>query len=140
MTKLYNIAQSAALSLRNRLWQSMLWLIAVTVVLAQSAHAVPGGRLATMKRGNFACELAGDAMGESGIRQKDADFAILHSSTYGAVTGRGSYLMTGDLITMTSGPKMGEHYKRVSENFLRRLAADGSETSLRCIRLVLNNQ
>ena len=101
--------------------------------------AVPGGVIGTMKRGNFSCEVAGNAMGDAGIRQPAEDFTILHSSIYSTAAGRGTYLMTGDLITMTTGPKRGERYKRISENFLRRLTRDGQESTLRCIRRVMNN-
>ena len=79
-------------------------------------------------------------MGEAGVHQPSADFTVLHDSVYRSSSGAGSYLLTGQLIVMTSGPKRGEHYRRLSDGFLRRLAPDGTETALRCIRQVLNNQ
>ena len=142
MIELDEYRESAALSAGGRLWQSARWRAIITVVVGlgmiPAAIAVPGGRLGTMKRGNYGCEIAGDAMGEPGIRQAAQDFTILHSSIYSTAAGRGSYLMTGDFLTMTTGPRRGERYKRISENFLRRLNADGEESTLRCIRLATN--
>ena len=40
---------------------------------------------------------------------------------------------------MTSGPRQGTRYRRVSENFLRKLNPDGSDSPLRCVRGVPNN-
>ncbi len=144
MNELYEFRESAALSAGGVRWQSVrcaaVLLAVLALALAVPAQAVPGGRLTTMKRGNFACEVAGDAMGEPGIRQASEDFSILHSSIYRTASGRGSYLMTGDMLIMTTGPKKGERYKQISENFLHQLTADGKEGGLRCIRRVMNNQ
>jgi hypothetical protein len=43
-------------------------------------------------------------------------------------------------MRMTTGPKAGQRFRRLSENYLRKLTADGQETDLRCIRHVLNNR
>lgn len=144
MIELDEYRESAALSAGNRLWQSVrcasLALGGAALLGASPAQAVPGGVLGTLKRGSFACELAGDALGKAGIAQPAEDFDIVHSSTYATPAGRGSYLMTGDQIIMTSGPKQGQRYKSISENFVRQLDAAGAETSLRCVRRVMNNQ
>ena len=79
-------------------------------------------------------------MGDPGVSQPAEDFTILHSSMYETARGRGSYLMTGEEIVMTTGPKRGERYVRITENFLRKLDAVGQQTSLRCARRVQNNQ
>jgi hypothetical protein len=44
------------------------------------------------------------------------------------------------VIRFTTGPRKGQSFRRVSENFLRRLDAQGKDTDLRCIRAVRNNQ
>jgi hypothetical protein len=46
---------------------------------------------------------------------------------------RGTYLLTGDQIVMTSGPRMGERYHRLTQGFLRKQNADGSDGDLRCV-------
>jgi len=51
----------------------------------------------------------------------------------------GSYLLTGDELTMTSGPRMGKRYHRISDRFVRLLDARGEESDLRCIRQTRNN-
>ncbi len=58
---------------------------------------------------------------------------------YYTPSGRGTYLLTGDLLVLTSGPKRGQKFRRVSDNFLRKLDAGGQDTPLRCVRKVVNN-
>lgn len=106
---------------------------------ASAAHAAPGGRLGTLPIGRYLCELPGSATTAAGIAQPKEDFAILHSSRYEAGGERGIYLLTGDLVQITSGPKDGARYRRISEGFLRKLNLDGTDGELRCVRGVLNN-
>ena len=42
-------------------------------------------------------------------------------------------------LVLTSGPKNGNRYRRVSDNFLRKLDGAGKESNLRCVRQVQNN-
>ena len=107
--------------------------------LAAPATAAPGGELGTMPKGSYACERPGDATGPLGVRAPDEDFTIENGSAYTTVRGRGVYLLTGDRLVMTSGPFQGATYRRKSGGFLRRLAADGSESDLRCVLGVSNN-
>lgn len=106
---------------------------AVTL-LAAPALAAPGGPLGTLPLGNYRCELPGDAEGAAGIPQPDEDFAVVHGSGYAMDQGRGVYLMTGDRVEFTSGPRRGVVYRLSGRSFLRRLLADGSEGALRCVR------
>jgi hypothetical protein len=108
-------------------------------LLAGPAFAVPGGQIDSLPAGQYLCELPGDATGPVGRRQEAESFTILNASTYASPGGRGSYLLTGDRLTMTSGPKNGESFVRKSDNFLRKLDANGRETALRCVRRVVNN-
>lgn len=103
------------------------------------AAAAPGDTIGTLAIGGFVCELPGDALGPAGIRQPDADFAILNSSAYRSAAGGGSYLLIGNVMTFTSGPRKGERYRWISANFLRRLNPDGSDGALRCVRRNRNN-
>lgn len=109
-------------------------------VITGPALAAPGGELGTMPKGNYACELPGDATGAIGVRAPDEDFAVENGSAYTTDRGRGVYLLTGDRLVMTSGPFQGATYRRKSGGFLRRLTADGSESDLRCILGVSNNR
>lgn len=109
-------------------------------MLSQGAVAQEEGSLQTIRSGDFICELPGSALTSAGIHQPAEDFSILHGSTYVTATGRGSYLATGEQIRMTSGPKAGQRYRRVSDATLRKLSADGRDSDLRCIRTVLNNR
>ncbi len=133
-----------ALSATSRLWQSqgLAWACAVVAMVAVAAptQASEVGMVAVMKQGHYWCEKPGDALGKAGIHQPDQDFSILHASIYGSGEETGTYLLTGDVIRFTSGPRKGDSFRRVSENFLRKRALDGKDTDVRCIRSVLNNQ
>ena len=102
-------------------------------LLAAPAAAVPGGEIDTLEIGRYTCELPGDALGPRGELQPAEDFAIVFGSSYRAQGVRGTYLLTGDAVVFTSGPRQGERYRRVSDGFLRRQNADGSDSPLRCV-------
>lgn len=134
-------ALSAGLALWQSWWGSASrWAMKrVLVALALLAHSLPlwageGDAIATLRVGRYQCELPGNAMGAAGIRQPVSDFAITNASSYATDNGGGSYLLQGDTVTLTSGPRRGERYRKISENFLRRLAPDGSDSTLRCVR------
>jgi hypothetical protein len=105
------------------------------LLLAAPVLATTGGKLGTLDRGSWTCEMPGDAGTERGIPVDGADFVILPSSTYRTETGRGTYLRTGDTVTITSGPRNGERYRVASERMLWKLAADGSDEGMRCVKL-----
>lgn len=102
-------------------------------LLASPAAAVPGGEIDTLEIGRYTCELPGDALGPRGEHVPDADFAIVFGSSYRAKGIRGTYLLTGDQIVFTSGPRKGERYRQQTVHFLRRLNPDGSDSELRCV-------
>jgi hypothetical protein len=110
------------------------------VLAAGPALAAPGGAIGTMQRGHYVCELPGDATGLAGRRVPDSDFTITNASSYEAAGLSGTYLLTGDVLTMTSGPMQGQRYRKKSANFLRLIAPDGSDSALRCVRQVTNNR
>lgn len=132
-----------ALSAAWTLWQSCA-LPGAACALALAGAALPAragevGRVTVMKQGHYWCETPGDALGKAGIHHPEEDFSILHASIYGSGDTTGIYLLTGDVIRFTSGPRKGEKFRRVSENFLRKLDEEGKDTNLRCVRSVLNN-
>ena len=112
---------------------------ALLVAASGAALAVPGGPIDVLAPAAFACEMPGDATNAAGYRVDAENFAIANSTSYFTPEGRGTYLLTGDDLVLTSGPKYGNRYRRVSDNFLRKLGPDGKETALRCVRKVLNN-
>ncbi len=114
----------------------LAYLLAVT---AAPAPAAPGGRMATLPLGTWRCELPGDVTGDVGTPFPDADFRVLNASSYVHAKGRGIYLLTGDRVTMTSGPLRGWKFRRVSINFLRKIE-NGADSRLRCLRRVANNR
>jgi hypothetical protein len=108
--------------------------------MAVTADAAQANQIQTLPLGAYSCELPGDAMGSVGHHIVAEDFAIVHSSTYASGRKQGSYLLTSNIILMTSGPKSGEKFHRISNNFLRKLNADGTDGELRCIRMFTNNR
>jgi hypothetical protein len=111
----------------------------LAAVATGPAIAAPGGQIGTMPQGFYACELPGDATGPVGVRAPEHDFTIDNASSYSTATGRGTYLLTGERLAMTSGPQAGTVYRRQSGGFVRRLMPDGSDSTLRCILGVSNN-
>jgi hypothetical protein len=105
------------------------------LLLAVPALATTGGKLDTVARGSWTCEMPGDAGSERGIPVDGADFVVTPSSTYRTETGRGTYLRTGDMVTMTSGPRKGERYRVQTERMLKKLAPDGTDEGMRCVKL-----
>ena len=114
-------------------------LPALVVAASGAALAVPGGPIDVLAPAAYACEMPGDATNAAGYRVDAESFAIANSTSYFTPEGRGTYLLTGDDLLLTSGPKKGNRYRRISDNFLRKLGPDGKETELRCVRKVLNN-
>lgn len=114
-------------------------LPAMLIALSAAALAVPGGPIDVLAPAAYQCEMPGDATGPAGYRVITEDFTIVNSNTYYSGTVRGTYLLTGDLLVLTSGPKRGHKYTRISGNFLRKLDANGKATPLRCVRRVINN-
>ncbi|MEO5599018.1 MAG: elongation factor P [Novosphingobium sp.] len=108
-------------------------LAALTGVIAP-AIAAPGGPIGTMPLGRYTCELPGDAASTAGQHVPEADFKVINASSYATPTGQGTYLLTGESLTMTGGPLRDWRFHRVSNGFLRKLEADGSEGKLRCVR------
>ena len=104
-------------------------------LLATPALAVSGGKLGTLERGTYVCEMPGDATTARGLPVPEAGFEITNDSTYTSDKGRGNYLRTGDNVRMTSGPHKGERYVVRTDRFLRMVDKDGNETGLRCIKL-----
>lgn len=109
------------------------------MLVAGPALAAPGGPIDTIHRGEYHCELPGDATGPAGHPVPEERFEIISGSSYASAAGVGSYLLTGDILVMTSGPKRGQRFNRLSNNFLRKLAPDGTESQLRCVRQTRSN-
>lgn len=109
-------------------------------LFAAPVLAAPGGQIDSLEPGDYVCELPGDATGPAGIRQDSQAFSIINASSYRAGGRNGTYLLTGDVLTLTSGPKRGQRFHRISDRFLREIGPDGKDGPLRCVRQVVNNR
>lgn len=88
----------------------------------------------TLTIGRYECERPAPPGQAGGIPDAAASFSVKTSSRYAAADGAtGTYLFTGDTITMTSGPLRGTRLVRIRESFLRRIEANGLPGDTRCI-------
>ena len=94
----------------------------------------PGGMLQTMPHGTYQCALPGDAGSEAYVVVEAESFRISTASRYESAGGGGTYLLRGDDLTFTRGPKKGERFERVGDNQLRKLDASGGKSDLLCTR------
>lgn len=109
-------------------------LIALALCLVPSAAlAASGGPLGTLMLGRYECERPGPPA-EPGVPEPGWSFAVTTSSRYVAAAGEGTYLLTGDTLTMTSGPLDGTRLIRLRGGFLRVLE-NGKPGPVRCILL-----
>jgi len=108
--------------------------IAILVaIIASPALSIMPQQIGTIERGQYVCELPGDAAGAAGVPQPDQSFTIDSASRYSSPQGDGTYLRRGDRLTMTSGPRNGDSYEIQSRGFLRKIE-NGEPGRLRCIR------
>ncbi|MEO6094039.1 MAG: hypothetical protein ABIT04_06715 [Novosphingobium sp.] len=110
-------------------------LTAAIIGAATPATAVPGGAIGLLPQGAYVCEVPGEASDPftfAGRHVPEADFEVIGDSSYRAADGRGVYLLTGERVTMTSGPLRGRSFQRASNGFLR--VSGGGESAMRCVR------
>ena len=111
-----------------------LSLVCSSLVLAVAAPLAAQERIGTIERGDYVCELPGDAGGSVGLVQKHESFRIESASRYSSPQGDGTYLRRGDRVMFTSGPRNGDAYAIVRRGYLRKL--ESAEVSrLRCLRV-----
>jgi hypothetical protein len=94
-----------------------------------------GGVLRTLGHGIYQCALPGDATGRAFEPVPEESFSIGPGSSYRAETGSGIYLMRGDTVTFTRGPKKGERFEQTGQSTLVKLGPEGDRTRLTCTRL-----
>jgi hypothetical protein len=108
--------------------------IALAIALISVATAAQAqGPIATAERGAYVCEMPGTAAGKAGYEQPERNFRIESASRYSSPQGAGTYLMRGNRIEFTSGPRKGETYQVIRSGFLRLIGASGAAGRLRCV-------
>ena len=100
--------------------------------------AAPGlarpGPISTLTLGRYVCERPALPGSQAAITDPAASFAITTASRYVAPDGtRETYLLTGDMVEMTSGILIGTRLVRLRESFLRVVESDGLPGQTRCI-------
>ena len=120
--------------MKRHLLSALCALPALAPVLAASASATTRD-IGTLPIGHYTCALPGNAQGTASLLRPENDFDVANASSYRADGSGGSYLLKGDLLTLTSGPRRGQRYRKISANQLRLLDSTGADTPLRCVRL-----
>ena len=93
------------------------------------------GMLGILRHGDWRCALPGDAGGEAYIDVPAEAFRIGTASSYINPEGNGIYLLRGNEVIFTRGPKKDERFRVLGENTLQKLNADGSVSKLICTRV-----
>jgi hypothetical protein len=102
----------------------------------QPRASVPSkGVLGILQHGNWQCALPGDAGGAAFIEVPSEGFRIGTASSYVNTEGSGIYLLRGDEVVFTRGPKKDQRFVRLGDNTLQKLNPDGSLSKLICTRL-----
>ena len=91
--------------------------------------------LRTIPHGIYQCALPGNAAGNAWIEQKEERFRIARASRYRTDLGQGKYIVKGEELTFTSGPKNGQKLRRTGLNELRTINEDGSTGRMICVRI-----
>lgn len=108
--------------------------IIVAMLCAAAPLAARPGPLSTLTLGRYICERPTEPGSQAAATDAAASFAVTTASRYVAADGtRGTYLLTGDMVEMTSGSLAGTRLKRLRESFLRVVEADGMPGKTRCI-------
>ncbi|WP_298303077.1 elongation factor P [uncultured Erythrobacter sp.] len=94
-----------------------------------------GGMLRTMPHGVYECALSGDAGGSAYEVVATEGFRISTASRYTDDNGDGTYILRGNRLTFTAGPKNGQRFERVGQNQLRKVDVEGKRSELLCTRL-----
>ena len=111
----------------------VLFLIPLLLLAAGPLAARPGP-LATLTLGRYICERPAEPGTLLAVTDAAASFAVTTASRYVAADGtRGTYLLTGDTVEMTSGMLVGTRLVRLRQSFLRVLEADGVPGPTRCV-------
>jgi hypothetical protein len=98
-------------------------------------NAPSTGVLGILQHGNYECALPGDAGGEAYRAIPEESFRIGTASSYVNDKGKGIYLLRGDEVVFTRGPKKDQRFIRLGDNTLRKLNPNGSPSKLICTRL-----
>lgn len=98
-------------------------------------NAPSTGMLGILLHGNYQCALPGDAGAEAFIAVPEESFRIGTASSYVNDAGTGIYLMRGDEVVFTRGPKKDQRFHRLGDNTLQKLNPDGTLSKLICTRL-----
>jgi hypothetical protein len=113
----------------------LIGLASLGLILASApAFAADSGRLTTMERGQYVCEMPGDAASQRGVPVPEQSFKVINASAYVAGGKRGKYLRLGENVTMTTGPLKANRYVLKNDRFLRQVSRDGEFTGLRCVK------
>ncbi|MEM7688423.1 MAG: elongation factor P [Pseudomonadota bacterium] len=114
----------------------ILTALAAAIAAAAPTGAQEGRPLNTLPHGAYQCALPGNAATDAFEIVEDEGFLIVPGSGYRDAQGvRGLYLLRGDELVFTSGPKKGERFVRLGNSTLRKLTASGEKGRLSCSRL-----
>ncbi len=93
------------------------------------------GVLGILQHGDWQCALPGDAGSAAFVEVPGEGFRVGTASSYVNDAGDGIYLLRGDEVVFTRGPKKDQRFRVLGENTLQKLNRDGSQSKLICTRV-----
>lgn len=110
------------------------WMLVPILLGVAAPLAAKPGPLATLTLGRYICEHPAAPETQTAVTDPAASFEVTTASRYIAADGtRGTYLLLGDTIAMTSGSLTATKLVRLREGFLRVLDGDGVPGPVRCV-------
>lgn len=107
----------------------------VLSLLALAPMLMAANDLEVLEQGRYACALPGDATGPAWNPNDEHAFTVTLGSSYSSAAGKGTYLLTRELLIFTRGPFRNERFRRGESGLLRQIDDNGKPGRLSCNRI-----
>ena len=113
---------------------AMIRLVLLLACLTLAIPARAASDLGVLPLGRYGCWTAGVATGPAVTDDPERAFTVVRGSSYETASGRGTYLLAGNLLTFTRGPLKDLRLRRDRDGFWQQIARDGELGRVKCSR------